>query len=1469
MATQKDFRIKNGLIVQNGNIITSDGSLNLVDQISGDTGQIIINNGQQGNSFMRMGMIGGGDANSFIRTDRTLEFHIGQSATSTTPSVSIDTSGNTTFAGTVTVNGTGASDFRGIDLVGTNPAVYFKDSDASTAWHIGQNGDNLWVLEDTNRSGGYNNIRASWDGTGYEQYDGNINIRVGSLTMGNSDTIVIDSSRNIIPYQIKGSGGDDTPAGEQFSNVIKAQGTNRTIYFDGANNSVSTWYGVGNNPYAAIDCTDGVLDIWVNDSGGTWTNVIDFNNAGANLAGQFSVAAATDNYLRVTGNGTYEAMTRYKNNTANYWYTGIRTTNGIASTLDYHIYSTALGDDAFALTTSGDLVAKRNLNTKTGNIQINGTDVIDSSRNLTNIGTISSGLIDSRRSGANIPTSGNSNLYLVDTRSLAADTGGSIVFSSYYQGTNAVSGGSYIKGYKENANSGDFGYGLKFGVRENGQASTGAVFTLNSSGNATFTGTITSGVMTATKDITADTIYFPLTVAGIDTGNTVNQTTASGIGIQFKLAGNDSAGDSLTGASIVARREMSGDSDSSTGLSFNVSQNNSTLDEALRLDHDTNATFAGDVSLTTGDLAVEGTIDVGNNYIIPNISGTVGQVLKVPSTGSTLIWSDDDVGAVTSISNNANNRILTATGGTTINGESGLTFDGATLGVVGDISLGDNKKIYLGTGNDTEIYFNGSNSYFIGTGNTFYTGSTSVNLTSGVSQGSQTYLTADYSNGVKLYHTGDIKAKSTATGFDVTGTVTADGLTVDGTIDVNTTSITGIAIDSTNNGSQISFESIVSSVPWNVGISGDTTEDFVVYQSGSGSGAIKLYTDGDTRLQIANNGDISFYEDTGTTAKLFWDASAERLGLGTTSPSEKLDFGGSGWLKVGKGAFNDGGAIFPYSTASAGSRSWAIQNDVNAYGDFCINQSTTQTGNVKSGASRVTRFAINASGKVGIGTDNPSVPLHIETLSTSGTGTPTEVLRLQVTEAPEISDLVAGDGTKLSFYVPEGNQTTQEGASIAALRESSSDVNAATSLAFYTAGDDSSVSRAMTINSSGSVGIGTDLPQELLHLNATTPVFRLEGGSRSYQQYVSGTNFIIRDVTATANRITLDASGNTTFAGELLLQDSLTKLSKADTSNRLKIQTNSGYTEIGAGNAGYSHFYTDRPRFYFSKRLVVDEGIISSYNEDLVLQRAQSTVATFTTTGATFAGTIDGGAITSTGISLFGKTVADNTTNGIRIDGTNDFVSIVRDGDLPLLLNRKTSDGILLELRKDNAVGGVIGIQEPQDNANELYIANGTTTGKVGLAFWDYINTARIAPCSGTGAYRDNAIDLGYSGARFDDIYATNGTIQTSDENEKQDIQALTDAEQRVATACKGLIRRFRWQDSVAEKDDNSDSDETARYHFGVIAQDLQDAFTAEGLDASDYGMFISSTWEDGDGVEQTRLGVRYNELLAFIITTI
>ena len=390
----------------------------------------------------------------------------------------------------------------------------------------------------------------------------------------------------------------------------------------------------------------------------------------------------------------------------------------------------------------------------------------------------------------------------------------------------------------------------------------------------------------------------------------------------------------------------------------------------------------------------------------------------------------------------------------------------------------------------------------------------------------------------------------------------------------------------------------------------------------------------------------------------------------------------------------------------------------------------------------------------------------------------------------------------------------------------------------------------------GNVGIGTTSPSEKLHV---------AGDIKATGNLLTGSH-TIGDATATDDTLLIKSAEDTDINIDAGVDSSSIRL-KTSATNRIVVDPE-GLVGIGTNPSRELELAANNPRFR-----ITDNGggysEISGNGGHLTLQADAGN----TQGGTRIVYEIDGSEkmrLDSSGNLLVGATAETNweTVAGFRTRQSGS-TTITRNGSPPLYVNRLTSDGTLLELRKDGSVGGVLGIQEPQNNANELYIANGTTTGKVGLAFWDYIQTARIAPCSGTGAYRDNAIDLGYSGARFDDIYATNGTIQTSDKNEKQDIQALTDAEQRVAIACKGLIRRFKWQDSVARKDDNPDSNETARYHFGVIAQDLQDAFTAEGLNASDYGMFISSTWTDDDGVEQTRLGVRYNELLAFIITTL
>ena len=57
----------------------------------------------------------------------------------------------------------GSAAFRGITIEGTSPALYLKDTQATNAYHIGSNGNYLYFLEDSNQSGGYNNIMAFWD----------------------------------------------------------------------------------------------------------------------------------------------------------------------------------------------------------------------------------------------------------------------------------------------------------------------------------------------------------------------------------------------------------------------------------------------------------------------------------------------------------------------------------------------------------------------------------------------------------------------------------------------------------------------------------------------------------------------------------------------------------------------------------------------------------------------------------------------------------------------------------------------------------------------------------------------------------------------------------------------------------------------------------------------------------------------------------------------------------------------------------------------------------------------------------------------------------------------------------------------------------------------------------------------------------------------------------------------------------
>jgi hypothetical protein len=118
---------------------------------------------------------------------------------------------------------------------------------------------------------------------------------------------------------------------------------------------------------------------------------------------------------------------------------------------------------------------------------------------------------------------------------------------------------------------------------------------------------------------------------------------------------------------------------------------------------------------------------------------------------------------------------------------------------------------------------------------------------------------------------------------------------------------------------------------------------------------------------------------------------------------------------------------------------------------------------------------------------------------------------------------------------------------------------------------------------------------------------------------------------------------------------------------------------------------------------------------------------------------------------------------------------------------------------------------------------------------------------------------LGSGAKRWNEIFCTNATINTSDGRDKVDVEEISAAEKKVAVKLKRALKNFRWRDAVDKKG------YLARIHVGIVAQEVEKAFESEGLNAGCYGLFCCDVDEDGT----VRYGVRYSELHSFILAAI
>jgi hypothetical protein len=470
--------------------------------------------------------------------------------------------------------------------------------------------------------------------------------------------------------------------------------------------------------------------------------------------------------------------------------------------------------------------------------------------------------------------------------------------------------------------------------------------------------------------------------------------------------------------------------------------------------------------------------------------------------------------------------------------------------------------------------------------------------------------------------------------------------------------------------------------------------------------------------------------------------------------------------------------------------------------DFTIEN--REAGYVAVSTSLTERMRIDSSGNVGIGTTSPESRLSVLQSAVDG----------NALVLPMASGATDENFTSIRGKYGVGNEYCRGEVRFGV----ESFATGSGFLAFAT-GTNTATER-MRIDSSGNVGIGTTSPAAKLHVEGTNAVMASTGL-----------------VTVQATTSGADVGGQITFQN--------------NTARRAAI---AGRQEASDAIAGYLQFGTRGTSGDITERMRID----------------------------------------SSGNVLVGKAVTTYTTDGITLNPTG-VIGASKTSAGTLELNRNGTDGAIQTFFKSGVTVGSIGVSQA-----DLWLG----TGISGLYFYD--GSSSVIPWdAGSITTSDNVLDLGHSAYRWQDIYATNGSINTSDRTEKQDIDVMSEAETRVAVACKGLIRKFRWIDAVAEKGDD------ARIHFGIIAQDLQDAFAAEGLDAGRYAMFISNTWwktqtdvpaveavaevldEEGNVVteaveakeaytrtdtyetleeapegatERTRLGVRYPELLAFII---
>jgi hypothetical protein len=657
----------------------------------------------------------------------------------------------------------------------------------------------------------------------------------------------------------------------------------------------------------------------------------------------------------------------------------------------------------------------------------------------------------------------------------------------------------------------------------------------------------------------------------------------------------------------------------------------------------------------------------------------------------------------------------------------------------------------------------------------------------------------------------------------------------------------------------------------------DTTNDAFYFRSGSswnqvtgGGGSI---TTSDTAPISPSDGDLWYETDTGRTLVYYADgtssqwvevgasASVTNNAITTSDAAPSSPSVGDIWFE------SDTGDLFTYydgvwvevgqatDTANLGLS--------DADGDTLIQvEESADEDTIRFDTAGTERMVIKSDGKVGIGTASP-----LEQVEIAGVNDRT-ALRLSGAGG---SSLVTG-----KVYLGMHQWASGANPSVRIGAEEISVSNHDANLVFQTrsSGSDVLPTTRMTIDHTGKVGIGTATPSSTLHISDATD--RTPDANGDGHVRVNGDGY--------SGFISLDASSmwvghNSTSRNLVFATDETERMTIAadgkvgvgTTSPAAKLHVAGGdiFSEGGNIQTGQGSF-TQQP--WADATIALGHfgsvGTQGSHRTSLAWNWDRGPDSAYYSLGAngyTSAAAIELG---NDGIlfrmdSSYGATAPPTKRFQIQSDGVLNISSGSHISGY--LYGAATSAGAGWTVVDSSGVGiGFMGSPNNDDMHYQSTHSSGYFYLMVGSAYRCYSTNS-----GGWIPYVDNTYDLGYSSKRWDDVWATNGTIQTSDVNFKKDIADTT-----LGLDFINALRpvEYKWL-------------EGSRKHQGFIAQEVETVLDTQDI-AADQAMWGINVFKDGEthiepiedenGIPQKvevptipKQSLRYNEFIGPLVKAV